>query len=111
MTVQVNLEQLDRALEEQGFWMQVLALWAHAEEALGRELREQVSTFTFRDEFLNTAMRGANDLARKQHKPRPFSGATHHNCVRLKDESLQEIPIIPRPEMPEWMAVDLKVKV
>lgn len=101
-----------KQFEERTFWMQVMALWQHVQEHLGEATRREVTTFTFRDEFLSEEHEEENMRTYSAGRFHPiYSGETHHNCVRLKSQELLEIPLVPRPNMPGHMKVNLQVKV
>lgn len=110
--MQPNLDaydSLDKALDEKRYWMQVMHLWKVCQDTIGESLRERVTAFTFRDKFLGIEQTAENRKARTRWKPPVYSGRTHHNCVRLDDDSILEIPLMPRPEPPGHMKVNLKV--
>ena len=108
MTVQTNLDALDRALEEKAFNMQVLRLWAAAREA--GYPPETVATFTFSDAFLNKELREVNERQKAQRKNPVYSGARYHNAVRLKSGDIAEIELMRRPEPPAHMQVSKQEK-
>lgn len=108
-TTETPAGRLRRALEEKLFWHGVSLLWAHTERALGcKEKRRQVQSFGFDPNF--------PDLDEAPLEPQPLSrpiptSLTHHNFVRLQDQTVIPIPPFPRPVLPEWMRVDMQVKV
>ena len=71
--------------------LNTLYLWEHA-LAAGHHDRD-IEAFTFRHGFLNHAE--CKLLKRKLFDRSDCK--THHNCVRLKDGRICEIPLIPRP--------------
>jgi hypothetical protein len=99
MTVNAKLDSLDMLLAEKQFHLKVLRLWNLVDEVHGKEIREQVRSFGFRDEYLGKKERKENFPVRK------YSGKTHHNCIRLKNDQLLEIPLVERPEPPGHMKV------
>lgn len=103
--VQARLDNLDRLLEEKQFWLKVLGLWNVAKEA--GYPSEQVKSFTFRDEFLTKEEKVVQRRARAAGKTK-YSGKTHHNALRLVDDSVVQIPLVKRPEPPEHMNCSLK---
>ncbi|MHC4300583.1 MAG: hypothetical protein ACYS7Y_25180 [Planctomycetota bacterium] len=105
--VQTNLEQLDLLLLEKQYHLKVLGLWAHIDEHLGKEIRERVKTFTFRDAYLSDTEESANIRARLARRPIPYSGKTHHNALRLDNNDVILMPLIERPEPPDHMRVNI----
>lgn len=91
--VEVNLEQLDKLLEEKRFWFKVIRLYLHAEKYTGEN--NNIQAFSFKREFLSERESEATPL-------------THHNCVRMKDGGLKEIPLIERPEPPSWLSTSIR---
>ncbi|MHC4699799.1 MAG: hypothetical protein ACYTFQ_04415 [Planctomycetota bacterium] len=101
-TTETSAEGLRKALEEKLFWHGVMLLWAHTEKALGsKEKRRQVNSFGFDHSWLTP----------EDKVPVMPTAKTHHNFVRLQNNHVIPIPPFPRPVMPEWMQVDLQVKV
>lgn len=103
--VQTVLDNLDRLLEEKQFWLKVLGLWNVAKEA--GYPSEQVKAFTFRDEFLTKEEKREQRRSRVTGKIK-YSGNTHHNALRLVDDSVVQIPLVKRPEPPDHMNCSLK---
>jgi hypothetical protein len=103
MTVETNLDSLDKALETKSYLLQVMRLWNIAKEA--GYPHDTIKTFTFMDGYLNMTQISANHRALAARKNPPFSGALYHNAVRLSDGSVAEIPLTRRPEPPAHMKV------
>ncbi|MHC4299402.1 MAG: hypothetical protein ACYS7Y_19165 [Planctomycetota bacterium] len=97
--------------EERTYNMNILLLWRHVQENLGEDVRREVKTFTFRDEFLSEEHAAENKATYRDGRFHPvYSGETHHNCVRLNSGELLEIPLFPRPQIPGHMKVDVQEK-
>jgi len=93
-------------LDEMKFHYEVMELWYVAEKA--GYASADIKTFTFRDIYLDKAKAAENDRAKARRMNPPYSGASHHNCVRLKSDDIAEIPLVLRPAMPD--AVKVKVE-
>ena len=89
----ILLDTIEAKQSEIRYLTAVLALWRHAAKAGYTE--DEVEAFTFRARFLSREDR--KTLGRPLHGDYP--NPTHHNCVRLRDGSLKEIPLYPRPRI------------
>jgi hypothetical protein len=102
MTVITNLKDydtLDELLDRKRYWMQLACLWRHVENTLGIEVRQQVCGFGFDSSYLKPEEKLAT--------PTQF---THHNYVRLKDNTVLEMPLFPRPIPADSMSVSFEEK-
>lgn len=99
------MSKLQEKLAEQKYYAEVLGLWAHAAKA--GYPSESVRAFTYRPEFLTmTEQRDIRQALRSGRKA-PYSDLTHHNALRLVDDSVVPIPLIERPTPPGHMKVSI----
>ena len=95
---------LQEKLAEQKYYAEVLELWAHA--AAAGYSHEDVRAFTFRPEFLTKEEKVKEARDRRQ-GVRRYTSLTHHNALRLKDDSIVQIPLVARPTPPDHMWVSI----
>lgn len=98
------MSTLQEKLAEQRYYVELLELWSHA-KAAGYS-HEVVRAFTFRPEFL-TKEEKVKEARAKRRGVRLYSDLTHHNALRLKDDSIVPIPLVGRPEPPDHMRVSI----
>lgn len=79
---------------EYAYLLEVLGLWRVVAEAGIKS--EDVQAFTFRPEFLEKKKRWEYDASPFETKQN--ASKLWHNCVRLKDGSLKEIPLTRSPK-------------
>ena len=88
------LDSLEAKHRERGYLLEVLGLWDVVAKAGINSW--DVHTFTFRPEFLDSQKfreyRAAPLAIRQQ------ASTLWHNCVKLHDGSLKEIPLTRRPK-------------
>jgi hypothetical protein len=99
--VQIVLDSLTKLHAEQQYLTQVMGLWAHALEA-GYD-SDDIQTFTFRDAYLTPSQARENKKLLANRLPPMYSGKTHHNAVRLKNNNVVAIPLIAAPVPPDHM--------
>jgi hypothetical protein len=94
------LELLDR----KRYWMQLACLWRHVEDTLELKPRE-IRTFLFDPNYLSVTQKAANAAAKAAGKNSLYTEAGWHNCVRLRNNDIIQMPIFPRPVPPDSMPV------
>lgn len=98
---QTIIDTIQVKREQQRFDLEVLALWAHAEETTGYT-HEQIRTFTFRPEFLTAEEKKADKQHFRLHRKPKYCDKNWHNALRLRDECVVAMPGIQRPIPPCW---------
>lgn len=104
--IQVNLDQLDMLYEEQQYQIAILKLWAIAEKA--GHAAESVRAFTYLKKFLTEEEELEDGLHFDAYRTWKYIGVTHHNALRLKDDTLVPIPLTLRPEIPNHMKTSFR---
>ena len=99
------MSKLQEKLAEKAYYVAVLELWAHAAKA--GYPSESIRAFTYRPEFLNMEEAEKVSRAKVRRLPVPYSDLTHHNALRLVDDSVVPMPLIARPTPPGHMKVSI----
>jgi len=89
-----TLDKLESKERERLYLLEVLGLWDVVKQA-GID-PDDVHAFTFRPEFLEKRKRWEYDKA--PFAIRQQASSLWHNCVRLKDGTLKEIPLTRSPK-------------
>jgi len=100
--IQRTLTKIEALREQQRFDLEVLGLWAHAEEFTGHT-HETIRAFTFRPDFLTKEQK-----REMRTHPKKYTDKNWHNAIRLKDETLIPMPGIPRPAPPDTTKVEVR---
>lgn len=93
------IETLDRIRErgrERDYLLDVLALWEVAKKAGYNP--SDVKAFSFRPEFLSYSERRENQIQRARNQRDKYVQVDWHNCVRLNNGELKQIPRTKRPK-------------
>ena len=101
MTVQADLSQYDR-LDHDRYYTHLGRLWDHVDKHLGEDVRKQVVTFLFREDFLEEYQRQFPSLG-----DFPLLPGKALNAVRLRNDDIIPFPPFPAPVIPGSMKVSL----
>jgi hypothetical protein len=99
--IAVDLSQYD-ALERACYYLQVGNLWEHVRKHLGDDIQERVTTFLFREDFLEEHQRMFPSMGEF-----PLLPGKALNAVRLDNDDIIAFPPFPAPEIPGNMKVGL----